>query len=213
MIYSVAAVAVAIGLAISITLAFPPAAQAPKRFSSGSCPSTGLPLDILPPVSVLKPNGTVTINGTTYWYVTFIPDVSLTSEGFRFQGVNFSMGSASSDILVSGARWTLTNDTVLTTLVNGRPSCWFFLPWVGISFSDGSSVEYNTYTASVGVGPGNNQTTYNLTFDRPTSNPWFTQPFWFNTQQNLTLRLHTDPQAGVGYQTDGGEITLYVSTS
>jgi hypothetical protein len=194
-IYSAAAVAVAIGLAISITFAFPSPA-APDRFSSGSCPSTGLPKSGPFPTSTLTPNGTVTVNDTTYWYVTIIPNTSLTGESFRFQGVNFSMGSASSDILVSGVKWTTSNATVLLTLVNGNPSCWFFLPWFGISFSDGTTVVYNSYTASVNAGG----TQGNLTFNNaPASNPWFTQ--------------HTGPQAGVGYQTDGGEITLYVSVT
>jgi hypothetical protein len=85
---------------------------------------------------------------------------------------------------------------VLLTLVNGNPSCWFFLPWFGISFSDGTTVGYNSYTASINT----RGTQGNLTFNNvPASSPWFTQ--------------HTGPQAGVGYQTDGGEITLYVSVS
>ena len=147
---------------------------------------------------------TTTINGTTYWYVTIVPGSSMAYQSWLlFHGVNFSIsqfaGSVLGDPSTKGAQWTIANATVLTGRTDGGVSCLYLLPSIGIYFSDGSSEGYNAATIMVSANATASAATGVITFDEPTSNLWFTQ--------------HLAPQAGVAYQGDGGEITLYVSVS
>ena len=142
----------------------------------------------------LAPGGTSSVNGIRYCYATFIPMWHGTSQStIQFQGVNFTVTAPypSGGIRV-GETWILRNTTFLTTSTHGGMYCGYELPPVKVSFGDGSSVVYNGETVAVGANGGT------ITFDRPSGNPWFTQ--------------HTAPQAGLGYQLEGGEITLYVSS-
>lgn len=141
----------------------------------------------------LAADGTSSINGTEYWYATFVPTWNGTDQAtILFQGVSFTMTAPDSMAEMKvGQSWSMTNTTFLVTLTQGAGHCGYELPPIKVSFGDGSSANYNTETVAVGANGGT------INFDKPSSNPWLTQ--------------HTSPQAGVGYQTDGGQITLYVS--
>ncbi len=222
-VYSAVAVAVAIALTVAVSLAFPSpnlttTLGGSESFAPGFCPSNSNWLSEPTPVGTLAPNGTVTVDGTTYWYATFVPtEESLAGETYHFEGVNFTEQSASSAILTGIQQWSVTNATVLEAPIDGGRSCSFYLPSFGISFSDGSEYFLNSYVAdlsgaapnatlAVAPSPGSaidlNAAAPNatLTFQNPpTSDPWFTP--------------QTAPRAGVGYEADGGALTLYVSTS
>jgi hypothetical protein len=81
----------------------------------------------------------------------------------------------------------------LITSTSGALYCGQELPPIQISFADGSTAAYNSEKVTVGANSGV------IVFDKPPNNPWFAR--------------HLAPQAGVGYMINGGEITLYVSTS
>jgi DNA-binding transcriptional ArsR family regulator len=143
---------------------------------------------------------TTTINGTKYWYVTIVPGSSMSYlSWYLFHGVNFSFDQFAGSVLgnpsTKGDQWTIANATVLTGRTDGGVSCLYLLPSIGIRFSDGHSEGYNSATIIVNT----NAATGTITFAEPPGNPQFTQ--------------HLDPQAGIGYNADNGEITLYVSDS
>jgi len=142
----------------------------------------------------LAANGTSSINGSKYWYGTFIPMWNGTNKStIQFQGVNFTITAPDpSAEMKMGETWSISNGTLLTTSTHGGLYCGYYLPPIKIGFEDGSSAVYNGETVTVGANGGA------IKFDRPSSNPWFTQ--------------HTSPLAGVGYRANGGEITLYVSS-
>jgi len=148
---------------------------------------------------------TTTINGTTYWYVTIVPGSSMGYQSWiMFHGVNFSIGQQAGQVLgnkaTRGTQWTIIDATVLTGRTDGGVSCSYLLPSIGITFPDGSSADYNGAVIAVSSPPTTKENaTGVITFDGPSSNPWFTP--------------HLGPQAGVSYQAYGGEITLYVSVS
>jgi len=205
---------------------------------TGNLPGPGMPeclSDVphvlnLPRNVTLTENGTISIGNTTYWYVSFVPrwtsfiDYSIVS----FHSVDFSLSaveqyelsgsSTAFEGFVNGTvvpvdfRYSVYGATVLTARTNSNLRCPYTLPQIAVewggaftsppTFSPSSWETFNkavieTYNIHI------NQTTAvdqeNIYFSPPSSNPWFTQ--------------HLSPQAGVGYQTDGGEITLYVSTS
>jgi hypothetical protein len=156
----------------------------------------------LPSNGTLKEDGTTIIGGTEYWYVSFVMG-NLTS--VNFQGVNFAFNSSQGPITM-GASITIYNFTQLTvsavqynTTRSGPQGCGlgYPLPQITITFKDGSSVVYNRFSYS--ITKTSSLTIINGTFDKPTSNPWFTQ--------------HVSPQAGIAYQVNGGQITLYVGKS
>ena len=205
---------------------------------TGKVPGPGMPECLsevphvlnLPRNITLTENGTVSIAGMTYWYVGFVPRwMSLTDYSIvSFHGVDFSLSaveqydtsgsSTAFEGFINGTvvpvdfRYNVYGATVLTARTSTNLPCSYTLPQVAVewggaftsppTFSPSSWETFNkavieTYDIHI------NQTTAldqeNIYFSPPSSNPWFTQ--------------HLSPQAGVGYQTDGGEITLYVSTS
>jgi hypothetical protein len=192
------AVVAALGIAATVTYGFSSATSSTAGTTSNTipsidCTSTKPPMLNVSPNSTLKEDGTTEIGGTSYWYVSFIQG-NLTT--VYFHGVQFAfndfMGSTFPGVSV-GSQISI-DATLLTTKTS--PSglyCASFLPQITITFPDGSSVVYNKETVSLTpVGA-------NITFAKPASNPWFTQ--------------HISPQAGLAYQTNGGQITLYVSVS
>ena len=187
------AVIAALGLAATVAYAFSSTGAGNNttvNLGSIDCTSTNPPMLNLPAGSTLKEDGTTVIGGTTYWYVSFIQG-NLTT--VNFHGVQFAFNSFvwGNDSL--GAQFTIQGTDLTTKTSPNGLYCWATLPQITITFPDGSAVVYNRETVALtAVGA-------NITFDTPSSNPWFTQ--------------HLSPQAGVGYQTDGGEITLYVSTT
>lgn len=141
----------------------------------------------------LSENGTATLGGRTYWYATFIPryDGSPNST-IMFHGVNFTFTMPIAPGVAEQGHWIFLNQTVMITSSSGGDYCAYWLPPVVISFGDGASVAYNSETiTSTGTGGI-------IAWDKPTSNPWFSD--------------HLSPQAGLQYQSSGGEITLYVSS-
>jgi hypothetical protein len=191
----------AVGLAASVNYAFALASSTQTSTSSNNqaCENMTQPSLILPEVVQLKENGTTSINGTTYWYVSFIPVFVNGTTLVIFHGVTFTFsiplvdrnGNPTQSV---GSEWVVDNFTEITIAQYADGSrCGYMLPSVKIAFGDGSSANYNTETTIV------NGNTAHTIFDKPTSNPWFTP--------------HTSPQAGVGYQSLGGSLTLYVSTS
>ena len=151
-----------------------------------------------PPSGTLNSNNTTSVGGTKYWYVTIVPGPLWTYDSwYVFHGVNFSIFQFAGSVLGSGGtqgvRWAIVNATVLTGRTVGGVPCPYLLPSFGVEFPDGHGEAYNSMTAIVNT----NAATGNITFTEPPGNPWFTQ--------------HLDPQAGVGYNADSGEITLYVS--
>jgi len=187
------AVIAALGLAVSVSYGFSSTGTTTTSTTiSNNCTLTNPPMLSLPPNSTLKENGTISIGGTTYWYVTFIKG-NLTT--VNFHGVQFSFNAGFVQPPFAGSEVQVNNATRLSTSGNSNSlgGCGSFLPQVTLTFHDGSSVVYNKEIVTItAIGA-------NVTYAKPISNPWFTQ--------------HTSPQAGVGYQTNGGEMTLYVSTS
>ena len=195
----VAAVAVAViaalGLAASVSYGFSSASTKTSTTIPGiDCTKTNPPMLNLPAGSVLKEDGTSVINGAPYWYVSFIQG-NLTT--VNFHGVQFAFNSGIGVPRLpnsTGSQIEFSNATLLTGPHSpGSPTCGGFLPQITITFPDGSSVVYNKETITLtAIGA-------NITWAKPLSNPWFTP--------------HVSPQAGVAFQTDGEEITLYVSAS
>jgi hypothetical protein len=196
---SVLAAVAAIGLAASVSLTFastPNQTQTTNTTNYIDCTSTNPPILNLPQTGQLKENGTTKINGVTYWYVTFIPGWSKANVSIvTFHGVTFTLTVPLIEPPKTQGEFSLTfeNATELILKASGSLYCSQELPPIQITFADGLSVAYNRETVIIGANSAV------ITFDKPSSNPWFTQ--------------HTAPQAGVGYQVNGGEITLYVSTS
>jgi hypothetical protein len=175
----------------------------------------------------LSENDTTTINGTTYWYVSFVP--RWTSEqattDVLFHGVNFSVsaGSVQGETIQNASQFTLVIDgkpiklalelnvydeTLLTAETSANTLCTYALPsvtveWGGPTLNNVGEWEYfnqvGTYLNTVPLNKTASLMQENVYYSPPSSNPWFTQ--------------HIGPQAGVGYQTSSGEITLYVSAS
>ena len=186
------AVIAAIGLAVSVTYAFSIPRGPTINLGSIDCTKTNPPMLNLPAGSTLREDGTEVINGTTFWYVSFIQG-NLTT--VYFHGVQFAFNEVAYDSINSSIGAQITSKEVdLTTKVSPTGIyCGYTLPQITITFPSGSVVVYNKETVAItALGA-------NITYDTPSSNPWFTQ--------------HISPQAGVGYQTNGGKITLYVSTS
>ena len=193
------AVVAALGLAGAVTYGFSSTATATTSVTSSTipgidCTTTSPPMLNLPPNSTLKEDGTTMIGGTSYWYVSFILG-NLTT--VYFHGVQFAFNTGVFELpKTPGYQISGGNVTSLITKYwpsTGSPGCLYFLPQITVAFPDGSSVVYNKETVTLtAVGA-------NITYDKPSSNPWFTP--------------HTSPQAGVGYQINGGTMTLYVSTS
>ena len=191
------AVIAALGLAGTVTYGFSSTTSNTTSTTSSAiagidCTTTNPPMLNLPPNSTLKEDGTTTIGGTSYWYVSFI-EGNMTTVYFR--GVQFALNEGALRLPTTpGYEIHGSNATFLITKTGpGLPSCGDFLPQITITFPDSTSVVYNRETVTLtAVGA-------NITYDKPSSNPWFSQ--------------HVSPQVGVAYQTDGGEITLYVSTS
>lgn len=174
----------------------------------------------------LTANGTTTIAGKTYWYVAFIPvfnsymeDAYITFHGVLFflsSVVQYQYSGRSQDWESTGNgtavpvdfKISVNDATVLVAQTSSGSPCSYFLPsftveWGGNQANSIPSWE-NYNQAAIGTYDiGRNQTTVidqeTIGFPSTLPNPWFTQ--------------HVDPQAGVSYQTNGGEITLYVSTS
>jgi hypothetical protein len=91
---SVFAVIAALGLAASVSLAFASTSSQTQTASTYSidCSKTSIPILNLPQTVQLKENGTTTIGGTTYWYVTFIPGWAKANESTAtFHGVKFTL--------------------------------------------------------------------------------------------------------------------------
>lgn len=199
MVFAIAiAVMAALGLAVTVTFGFSSTVSTTTNTTntSSDCTHTNPPMLSLPPNSTLKEEGTTVIGGTTYSYVSFIEGNLNT---VNFHGVTFAFNDFLLPSPPQGGYVSIVNATMLreTKTTNssgfgGLGGCMGFLPQITITFGDGSSVVYNRATVTVTAVSANE------TFDKPSSNPWFTQ--------------HTAPQAGVAYQTNGGEITLYVST-
>jgi hypothetical protein len=188
------AVFAALGLAASVNYAFAPTTTQTQTTTPSNYQNCGNVTMVRLPQSIqLKENGTTTVNGTTYWYVSFIPEFTGPTSVVLFQGVTFTLTVPLLDVNVTGFEQTIENATMMTTIQGTGSACGYNLPSIKIAFSDGTSVGYNSETITV----NGNQAL--IVLDKPTSNPWFT--------------AHTSPQAGVGYQTSGGEMTLYVSTS
>ena len=185
----------AIGLAASVNYAFALATSTQTATNSNyqDCTKTNPPMLRLSEFNQLKENGTTTINGTTYWYVSFIPEVPNLTSVIVFHGVTFTLNVPMVNTNIEGFGMTVENGTFLTTIQGDNGRCGYLLPSIKIAFGDGMSVNYNSETITVN---GNSAL---IVLDKPTSNPWFTP--------------HTSPQAGVGYQSIGGLLTLYVSTS
>lgn len=191
----------AVGLAASVNYVFASTTSTQTNTSSNNqdCVNPTQPSLILPQFVQLKENGTTTINGTNYWYVNFIPVFVNGTTLVVFHGVTFTFtiplvdenGNPTQPL---GSEWVVDNFTEITIMQGTDGSrCGYMLPSIKIAFGDGSSVNYNSQTTIV------NGNTAHTIFDKPTSNPWFTP--------------HASPQAGVGYQSIGGSLTLYVSTS
>lgn len=201
-ITSAIAVVAALGLAASVTYAFgsslgPGGVTTIVNTSVNSIDCTkisGHQLTLGQQPIQLAENGTVTLGGRTYWYATFIPryDGSTVST-IMFHGVNFTFTVPIAAGVANEGTWRFTNNTLLITSTNGGAYCAYWLPPMKISFVDGASVTYNNETITT-TGNGGL-----IVFDKPATNPWFTE--------------HLSPQAGVQYQSNGGEITFYVSTS
>lgn len=188
------AVITALGLAATVTYAVPSAGSSTSSsttyLGSIDCTKTNPPMLNLPAGSTLNADGTTMIGGTSYWYVSFIQGNLTTVDfhGVLFTFNGFVWGNAS-----LGAQFNIKGTDLTTKTSPNGLYCGTTLPQITITFPDGTVAVYNKETVTLtAVGA-------NITFDTPSSNPWFTQ--------------HTSPQAGIGYQTDGGEITLYVSTT
>ncbi|MDG6947421.1 MAG: hypothetical protein JRN44_02725 [Nitrososphaerota archaeon] len=176
----------------------------------------------------LAANGTTTINGKAYWYVTFIPEfTSYMDEAYiNFHGVTFFLSSVvqyeysgrmqgmagvanstSSVMLPVDYKISLSDATMLVAKTSSGAPCSYFLPQVTVQWNFPvsehiPSQSYNqasiTFT-QIGANKTNFIDSEVVSFPPSLPNPWFTQG--------------VDPQAGVSYQTNGGGITLYVSTS
>jgi len=184
------AVIAALGLAVSVTYAFSIPRGSTINLGSIDCTKTNPPMLNLPAGSTLKEDGTEVVNGTTFWYVSFIQG-NLTT--VYFHGVQFAFNEIASDSINStiGAQITSKEVDLTTKTTPSGLYCGYTLPQITITFPNGSVVVYNKETVAItALGA-------NIVFDTPSSNPWFTQ--------------HISPQAGVGYQTNGGEIPLCVS--
>lgn len=196
---SVLAVVAALGLAASVSLTFASSSSQTQTTNTPNlidCTSTNPPILNLPPTGQLKENGTTKINGVTYWYVTFIPGWSKANVStVTFHGVTFMLTVPLIEPPKTQGEFALTfqNATELMLKASGSLSCSQELPPIQITFADGLSVAYNHETVIIGANSAV------ITFDKPSSNPWFTG--------------HLAPQAGVGYQVNSGEVTLYVSTN
>ncbi len=189
------AVIAALGLAASVNYAFASAGSTQTSTATTTETSTTTVTSQsslgAPQVDQLKENGTTTINGTTYWYVSFIPNhgVSLYDTVIIFHGVTFTLTEPFATTAVPGYETVIPNMTLW-------PGGGYLLPTIKIAFGGGTSTVYNDATITV---KGN---VYTIIFDKPTSNPWFSE--------------HTAPQAGIGYGPLAGQMTpmtLYVSTS
>jgi hypothetical protein len=180
----------------------------------------------------LAANGTTTINGKTYWYVTFIPVfTSFMDEAYinfhnvtfflssvvqyeysgRMQGfagfVSHNNSSASYGPLPVDYQISVNDATMLVAKTSSGSPCTYFLPQFTVEWNfpvsqhsswqsyNGASIAFS----QIGVNKTNVIDSEVVSFTPPLPNPWFTQG--------------VDPQAGVSYQANGGEITLYVSTS
>jgi len=208
---SVVAAIAALGLALSVSYAFPASTSSTPQSNVNSIncsPSDHGVLNMTKIVN-LTANGTRTINGTIYWYATFVPSWSRFNESsVLFEGVNFSVFSISHALFglkQPKIAWTISGATVLS-VGNAGNLCTFLLPSVGIHFADGKAEYYNLYvvsinylnsTSAVGNMTFNMESPVGGPYGTPSTNPWFT--------------THETPRAGVGYQSDGGAITLYVS--
>jgi hypothetical protein len=176
----------------------------------------------------LAANGTTTIGGKTYLYVTFIPlFTSYMDEAYinfhnvtfflssvvqyeysgRMQGMAGVVNSTSNIWLPVDYQISVNNATMLVAKTSSGSPCTYFLPQFTVEWNfpvleHSSWQSYNQ--ASIAFSQtGANKTNFIdsevVTFIPPVPNPWFTQG--------------VDPQAGVSYQANGGEITLYVGTS
>ena len=176
----------------------------------------------------LTANGTTTIAGQTYWYVTFIPIFASYGEFayITFQGVLFRLSSVVQYEYSGRDQWysstsngtmvrvdekiSVSEATALVAQTSSGSPCTYFLPsftveWGGFHSNASNIQSWENYNqAAIELREiSRNQTSVMgqeiINFPFSLDNPWFTQ--------------HVDPQAGVSYQVDGGEITLYVRTS
>ena len=172
----------------------------------------------------LAANGTTTINGTTYWYVTFVPVfTSYMDEAYvNFHNVTFFLSSvvqyaysgrmqgfavSNGTLLPVDYKISLGDATMLVAKTSSGSPCTYFLPQFTVqwNFPVSQHDSWQSYNqASMAFSQiGSNKTNFIdsevVSFPYSLPNPWFSQG--------------VNPQAGVSYQANGGEITLYVSTS
>jgi hypothetical protein len=187
---------------------------------------TSIKLGVLPFANVtLAANGTTTIAGKTYWYVTFIPVFTSFMEAayINFHGVTFFLssvvqyeysgrmqggaGTGNGTMLPVDYEISVNDATMLVAKTSSGSPCTYFLPqftveWAFPVLEHTSWQSYNQASiafSQIGVNKTNFIDSEVVSFTPPLPNPWFSQG--------------VDPQAGVSYQANGGEITLYVSTS
>jgi hypothetical protein len=236
---STLAVLATIGLTLSVTYALPPSPRSTNPIPSSDCLSSVPNVLNLPYNITLKEDGTTTIGNTTYWFVSFIPrftDVYLGSY-VTFHGVDFYMdpivqrggssgasgpgvfydeeGNAITTTITSALpeKISVAFETVMTARTADNAPCPYALPWFTVMWPtkcvipqwphcgwDGRQETYNA--ALLSTRSLNNTSKVDITyisFPQYLPNPWFTH--------------HTSPRAGIAYQTNGGKITFYVSTS
>ena len=218
----------ALALIASVSYAFPPTKPGKGAGSPFDLPDCFSDYPRVPDPSYpvrLNENGTIDVNGTAFWYLTLNPTrlpwfmnypivsfhgvnftFTLTSQDWPLGRDNHQFGSTTNGTLVpvTIVGFHIVNPTLLVARATGGSKCSYLLPSVRVSFSYGWSTTYNP---AVGVSRtiSVNQTTFvakeSLGFTPPTSNPWWYEDPW-----------HMGPRVGIAYQTDGGEITLFVSS-
>jgi hypothetical protein len=135
---------------------------------------------------------TVTLNGSTY-YSTTVPVLwNLTTLTFKGIVFSFTLGLAEQNFAPYTRIQGMTGVTVPCPpgTEGGIELCTEFLPQIQVSFPDGS-VEYFNKATVVNTS---------VTYERPTSYPWFS--------------IHTDPRVAIMLNTNAptASLTLYVST-
>lgn len=209
LVFSAIAVAIAIGMAAAVLAVVP-------RSVSGVANPNSSGIDCMPSGSgtlymganvTLAGNDATTVNGTTYWYASFIPghyELDNSTPGYlnaydpssvAFHGVTFVFSPEVDSLLHygPGAVWNFTN----LVFLHAGTACTFTLPVIHVYFTDGSMDGENQVGVYI-LASGGRVTSGSVEF-HDTTNPWFT--------------AHASPRAGISYDAGTGEITLYVSTS
>ena len=194
-------VAVVAALSLASIASYPILGSAPIKAPESACMmSPPFPILNLPPTLRVEANGTVQVGSVDYSYVTFASGFVLNKSTIMFGGVNFTLEATpitkyeSATITVGGPPINFTwtgRGTQRVTLYDGSQYCGQSIPRIGITFSDGAVAEYVNDNVTI------HATDAGIWIDRPLGTPWFTQ--------------HGEPRAGIGYQLDGSEITLYIS--